>query len=281
VARRGSRALREPRPGSAQEAWREAATSGDRDRGAPGPHTPDEWIDGGPVREEAERAVGRGVGAAPRRTSRSTMSLPGEVAEDIERTSGPSKARRIQEVLQEAATAYDRERYRDARRLLAPLVERSPSLAAARELYGLTLYRLGRWRDAIRELEAFQQFSASVDQLPVVADAHRALGHHREVDRLWDELRRGGAGVEVLTEGRIVVAGSMADRGDVEGAVRLLEQGPVEVRRPQEHHLRLWYALAATYERAGNVARARALFARLVDADPEFADAAGRLDALN
>ena len=53
------------------------------------------------------------------------------------------------------------------------------------------------------------------------------------------------------------------------------------MRRPQEHHLRLWYALAATYERAGDVARARALFARLVDADPEFADAVGRLDALN
>ena len=100
------------------------------------------------------------------------------------------------------------------------------------------------------------------------------------MERLWDELRRGGVGVEVLTEGRIVTAGARADRGDLRRAIDLLEAGPVEVRRPREHHLRLWYALAALYERAGDLPRARALLRGLVAEDPGFADAATRLAGL-
>ena len=42
-----------------------------------------------------------------------------------------------------------------------------------------------------------------------------------------------------------------ADAGRMADAIAMLEAGPVDVRRPQEHHLRLWYALAAMYERAG------------------------------
>jgi lipopolysaccharide biosynthesis regulator YciM len=48
-------------------------------------------------------------------------------------------------------------------------------------------------------------------------------------------------------------------------------------KRPQEHHLRRAYALADLYERAGDVARARELFSRLVAVDPDFADARSRL----
>ena len=34
------------------------------------------------------------------------------------------------------------------------LVRLAPDVAAVRELYGLTLYRLGRWREAVREFRA-------------------------------------------------------------------------------------------------------------------------------
>ena len=207
--------------------------------------------------------------------------LPSDVADELGRPGTTSKATRDHERLQEAANAYARERYRDARALLVPLAERTPGASAVRELLGLTNYRMARWRDAIKELEAFAQLTGSVDQHPVLADAHRALGHHDAVERLWDDLRRTGAGVETVIEGRIVLAGSLADRGDAAGAIRVLEQGPVEVRRAQEHHLRLWYALASTYEKAGDVARARSLFIRIVRADPTFADAELRLDALS
>lgn len=164
---------------------------------------------------------------------------------------------------------------------MAPLAEQLPGAAAVRELHGLTLYRMGRWRDAIRELEAFHHLSGSVDQLAVIADCHRALGRLGEVERCWDELRRAGAGVGTLVEGRIVLAGAVADRGDVSRAIAILSEGPVEVRNPHEHHLRLWYALAALYERAGEIPRARELFDRVAKADVGFADVAERLEALS
>ena len=150
-----------------------------------------------------------------------------------------------------------------------------------RELHGLTLYRMGRWRAAIKELDVFHQLTGSLEQLPVVADCYRALGQRAEVERCWDELRRSGAGVEALTEARIVLAGAMADGGDIRRGIRLLNEGPIEVRKPHEHHLRLWYALGALYERAGEVPRARELFARIVHADPSFADAGHRLSSLS
>ncbi|MDQ3147259.1 MAG: tetratricopeptide repeat protein, partial [Actinomycetota bacterium] len=189
---------------------------------------------------------------------------------------GPGAAR-----LAEAVEAYEHGRFRDARRLLRNLAERVPGSAAVRELHGLTLYQLGRWREAIRELDAFAQLSDSVDQFPVVADCHRALGHHTVVERLWDELRRSGTSAEVLVEGRIVVAGDRADRDAVLEGIRLLEEGPVHVRSPRPHHLRLWYALAALYEQAGEVPKSRALFRRVFDADPDFADVAARLRGLS
>jgi tetratricopeptide (TPR) repeat protein len=250
----------------------------DQDRGRP-PAWQDSWQDEGPVRGEASRAVARGT--APRPTRRTPKEVPDEVREEVERAAGPDRADRSATRLQDAAGAYSRERYQDARRIIAPLAEQLPGSAAIRELHGLTLYRMGKWKDAIKELDAFQQLTGSVDQLPVVADCHRALGQMAEVERRWDELRRAGAGVEVLTEARIVLAGAHADRGDVVGGIRILLEGPVDVRKPQEHHLRLWYALAGLYERAGDVPRARELFVRLVMADPTFADVTERLDALS
>ncbi|HVM54378.1 MAG TPA: tetratricopeptide repeat protein [Acidimicrobiales bacterium] len=288
VAKRGVGKLKPSPAGSASAAWREAAKESDaRERGRMGGRRPDwqpdEWIDAGPVRDEARDAVGRGRAPepAPARRERARRGLPDDVRGEVAREAGPAWAGRVQDRLQEAAKAYERERYRDALKLLKPLSERAPGSAAIRELLGLTLYRMGRWRAAVKELEVAELLSGSVDHHPVIADAQRALGRHAEVARLWDELRRGGAGVEVLVEGRIVLAGSLADQGKVREAVTVLEQGPVNVRKPKDHHLRLWYALAAMYERAGEVPRARQLFGRVLDADPDFADVADRYDALS
>lgn len=242
------------------------------------------WIDEGPVPGSAPSRSPRPQQHKGRRPGRGRSSrrppLPADVAASLARAGSPSRAAKWGAALQEAATAYDADRFADARRLLEPLAAAAPGVAAVRELLGLTAYRMGRWRQAVTELEAAEELSDSVDQHPVLADAHRALGHADAVERLWDELRRGGVGVEVLTEGRIVTAGARADAGDLRGAIALLEAGPVEVRRPKEHHLRLWYALAALYERAGDVPRARALLRQVVAVEPGFADAAARLAGL-
>lgn len=183
--------------------------------------------------------------------------------------------------MSEAATAFQGERYGEARSLLGPIVREVPDIAEIRELYGLTLYRLGRWKEAARELDAFVDLSGgSTEQHPVLADCRRALGQYGEVDRLWEELRQESPNGALVAEGRIVAAGSLADRGDLAGAVRLLAKGFRFPRRPLEHHLRRAYALADLYERSGDVPQARALFGQLASIDPDFVDVTERLSNL-
>lgn len=203
-----------------------------------------------------------------------------DVAGELAHAGGPRRAATLQRKLAEAIRAFDAERYQDAARLLAPLAEAAPAAGTVRELHGLTLYRLGRWRAALKELEAAHELTGSFAQHPVMADCQRALGRHQRVEALWDDLRHASAPGEVVAEGRIVMAGSLADRGDTARAIQLLEPFGVDRARPREFHLRTWYVLADLYERAGDVPRARELFRRLVQRDPDFHDVVQRLAAL-
>ena len=268
MARRGARRLED----GGADADRERPTPAARRSPAGG----DIWIDEGPVERQSTRSrPGRGSGGARERSR-----LPPEVVEELARHGG-SRGERDAKRLAEASRAYRRERYADARRLLEPLARNAPGVAGVRELYGLSLYRLGRWKAALRELEAAAHQAGSFDQHPVRADCHRALGQRAGVQRLWDELRLSGAPPPVMVEGRIVAASSLADVGDVDGAIRLLEQGPVEVRSPRPHHLRLWYVLATLYEQVGDVARARHLLAQVLDHDPDLPGARERYQSLD
>ncbi len=114
----------------------------------------------------------------------------------------------------------------------------------------------------------------------MLADCHRALGHTRSVDELWDDLRHASPGADVIAEGRLVVAGARADRGDIRGALALLRRADHDLRRPRPHHVRQWYTLADLYERSGDLPRARELFRRVLRHDAELSDAAERLAAL-
>jgi tetratricopeptide (TPR) repeat protein len=194
---------------------------------------------------------------------------------------GATRAARLESRLGEAADAFAGERFGEARGLLAPIAREVPDLPEARELYGLTLYRLGRWKDAARELDAFVELSGgSTEQHPVLADCRRALQQYKEVDRLWEELREASPSGQLMTEGRIVAAGALADQGDLAAAVRLLAKGFKFPKRPREHHLRRAYALADLYERSGDLPQARSLFGQIARAEPDFLDAAMRADAL-
>jgi hypothetical protein len=145
-----------------------------------------------------------------------------------------------------------------------------------RELMGLSLYRLRRWQTAIVELEAFRELAGSPEQNPVIADAYRALQRWDDVDELWRELRDYSPSAELVDEGRIVAAGALADRGDLRGALSLLEKGWQQHKRPRDHQLRRGYALADLYERSGATVKARELFRWIATKEPGFADAAER-----
>jgi len=281
VTRRGAEAEAEATSASAE--WRRAVDRARRETesphraGAPERWEPDVWV------QEPERGPAVRTAEPTRRASaarRAGRPLPEDLARELVTAGGPRRGSRLQRELTRAAEAYEAGRYPDAQKILRPLADAAPTVAGVRELHGLTLYRLGRWRAAKAELEAYHALTDAVDQYPVVADCERALGRHWAVDERYEQLRRASPGTEVLTEGRLVLAGSLADRGRLPEAIAVLAPYERDRARPKEWHLRTWYALADLYERAGDVPRARALFGRLVDRDREFFDAAERLAGL-
>jgi tetratricopeptide (TPR) repeat protein len=239
-----------------------------------------ELIEAEEVRSAARRAVRRGTTPTPTpegQAARRPRKPPAALIEELEPVVGGTAAPKVASRLAEAGRAFEAERFVDARRILTPLARTAPSSAPVRELLGLTLYRLGRWTEAARELEAFRNLTGSTEQHPVLADCYRALRRYDEVEALWTELREASPSAELVAEGRIVYAGSLADRGEVPRAIAEIEPAVRRIKHARQfHHLRLLYVLGDLYERAGDIPRARALFDRLLAAAPDFGDARAR-----
>ncbi len=212
-------------------------------------------------------------------------TLPAEVATAIRNAADTATARHkelLVEKTENAYSAYERGRYQDALRAIKAVADEAPGVAAVRELAGFAAYRSGRWREAARHLQALGTLSDSTDYLPVLMDCQRALHKPKKVAELWSELRRSSPEPDVLAEGRIVAAASLADDGDLNGAIAMLSNAGAQkgLRNPSSRHVRQWYVLADLYERAGDVPRAREFFERVRRADPEAYDVAERLRGL-
>jgi tetratricopeptide (TPR) repeat protein len=238
-------------------------------RGAPAP-----GAKRGRPSKRGEHQPPRAKRPVPRRRRRAT-----EATDELARLAGRD-ARRALDALERAADAFASGRERDAARLLRPLRDVYPDAAAVRELLGLANYRLGHYGAAAKELDAFAELTDSVEQHPVLMDCARAQGRYHRVEELWEQLAASSPSAALVTEGRIVRAGALADRGLLRDAIATLERAGASPKRVQAHHLRAWYALADLYERAGEIPRARELFERIRRHDPGFADAAERLAAL-
>lgn len=276
VARSGARVVR-PAPG------REDKEPEKRDRGRPPEWQPEEWTRDAPAPAPAARRPSPARKPAPPASTPRPRGrkVPKVITQEVAGAVEPTLAPRVERKLGQAADAFERDHILDALRILRPLSKEAPTVPAVRELTGLAYYGTGQWAQAAKELEAFRALGGSVEQHPVLADCYRALKRYKDVAELWEELREASPGAALVTEGRIVAAGALADQGDVHGAIKLLEKGPVRPNRSAAlHHARLWYALADLYERAGDAPKARELFSRVVAAEPGLADAAERLAAL-
>lgn len=264
VARRGARQVRVEGPGKDEM----------RAPGAP-PPAPPRWVRDEPAPRRPREAV----------DGRASVELPGDVVSAVRaavlgRTANARE--RLVAELRGAAEAYERGRYEEAARRVAPVAEAAPAVVAVRELAGLAHYRARRWRGAILHLRAHADMTGSASNLPALMDAERALGHPRSVRRVYDEVVAASPSPEVLSEARIVMAGSLADRGKVHDAVELLVAAGAgrNIRNPANRHVRQWYVLADLYERAGDVARARELFSRVAASDAGAYDVEERLEDL-
>ena len=212
-------------------------------------------------------------------------ALPPEIATDIRNAADIATAcdrEHLVDRAEAAYSAYERGRFQDALRAIKPVVDEAPGVAAVRELAGLAAYRCGRWRSAAGHLEAFGRLSDSAEHLPILMDCQRALHKPKKVAALWAELRQSSPDPDVLAEGRIVAAASLADSGDLNGAIAMLSTAGASkaLRNPSERHVRQWYLLADLYERAGDVPKAREYFERVFRTDAEAYDVAERLRGL-
>jgi tetratricopeptide (TPR) repeat protein len=249
----------------------------------------DQWVDEGPVRTVAELAVDRAGGSGTPSSAKGAREQrqrePKPIAEDVvHELAQAAEARRVpklKERLEAARGAFERERYGDTKRIIAKLAAEVPTSASVRELHGLTLYKLERWRQAASELEVYRTLTGSVDQNPVLADCYRALRRFTQVADLWEELGSVSPSPEIMAEGRIVMAGALADQGNLQAGIVLLEKATGSApKKVRDFHLRTWYALGDLYDRAGESPKARQLFRRIESVSPDFADVPARLATL-
>jgi tetratricopeptide (TPR) repeat protein len=145
----------------------------------------------------------------------------------------------------------------------------------------LAYYGEGRWRDALREMQAYRRMTERVDQNHIIADSYRGLGQpQRALAPVMDALRAPRIPEEVKAEATVVGASALADLGRFEEALGLLRRFPAREAVGRPHDLRIWYVTGDVLSRAGRHEEAAREFRRVLRFDPAAFDTAERLAQL-
>ena len=223
------------------------------------------------MRGEADEAVTAG-GPLAGRPSPADAELA--VDPSLRRAVRGQAADRLEAKVKDAAKAFRRERFEEARAILRPLAEQAPTAESVRELLGLTYYRLGRWKLAVTELEAFRTLSGTHRAAPgarrLLPGPRAARQGRASCGRSCGPRRPSAA---LVAEGRIVYAGSLADQGTLDDAIAVLERR--RSRRPQAPRSTTCgsrYALADLLRAGRRRAQGAAAVPHRRRADPELGD---------
>ena len=260
----------------------------DRDAAPRNDHQQERWKDEGSTRAPRRGSGGRDNDAPihlerdeKRASAPALAHVEATVGKKIAGIVGDQAAKRLIGKLALALDAFEKGRYQDAKRIIIPITRECEGVHLIHEIAGLSLYRLGQWRDAADHLEkARAAMPASTLNHPVLADCYRALMRYEKVDELWKELKDASPDPAIVAEGRIVAASAQADKGDIQNAVRIMQQTKKDPAKVREHHLREWYVLADLYDRSGDVINAREWFKKIAHNDPDFSDIRDRLSAI-
>jgi tetratricopeptide (TPR) repeat protein len=156
----------------------------------------------------------------------------------------------------------------------------APRSGLVREVLGIALYRAERFRDALRELQAYRRMTGRLDQNHLIADCYRALGSpEKAIDPARDALKA-RLPDDVRAEAAIVGASALADLGRFTEALSMLSGSPTSERLSHDFDLRVWYVMGDILERAGRRTEAAEEFRRVVRHDTGAFDAAERLARL-
>jgi tetratricopeptide (TPR) repeat protein len=209
------------------------------------------------------------------------VHLPDEVVKELRSTARPGKGEILVKVFADAAAAFAAEDLDEALRLGEQAKHIALRSATARELLGLVYHRMGRWKEAARELAAFRRISGSTSQNPVLADAYRAMGRPDRALELCDEIDPAIEDPAVVYEGTIVAAGALADLDQLDDAIARMMMLRLNPPTAEAHHMRAWYALADLLERRGRFTQAREYFEAVAAGDPDLTDAPERAARLS
>lgn len=158
---------------------------------------------------------------------------------------------------------------------------RAARLAVVREASGEAAYAAGHFAEALSELRAAKRMNGVTAYLPMMADCHRALGHPEQALKLAKSPSVANFSSDARAEMTLVEAGARRDMGQIDAALRVLEQTPLMSASREPWVTRLRYAYADALEAAGRLNDALTWFHRTdaIDGD-EQTDAAERAVAL-
>jgi tetratricopeptide (TPR) repeat protein len=123
---------------------------------------------------------------------------------------------------------------------------RAGRLAVVREAVGEAAYAAGEYSEALAELRSAKRMNGAHDYVAIMADCERALGRPDRALTLLKNTPRDKFAPPLLAEVLIVEAGARRDRGEIDAALRTLENGPMNSKSRAPWVARLRYAYAET-----------------------------------
>jgi tetratricopeptide (TPR) repeat protein len=146
---------------------------------------------------------------------------------------------------------------------------RAPRIAVVREAAGEAAYASGHYAEALSDLRAAKRMNGATAYLPIMADCHRALGQPDQAVKLAKSPSVAGFPAAAKAEMTIVEAGARRDMGQVDAALRTLEQAPLTSKSRESWVVRLRYAYADALVEAGRENDALTWFNRTLAIDAE------------
>jgi tetratricopeptide (TPR) repeat protein len=154
---------------------------------------------------------------------------------------------------------------------------RASRLAVIREAVGEAAYGAGEYAEALSELRAAKRMNGAHDYVAIMADCERALGRPDRALTLLRNAPRDTFAPPLLAETVIVEAGARRDRGELDAALRTLENGHLNSQSRAPWVARMRYTYAETLLAAGRPEDALEWFHRAEAVDvEEITDAAAR-----
>lgn len=123
---------------------------------------------------------------------------------------------------------------------------RAGRLAVVREAVGEAAYAAGEYSEALAELRSAKRMNGAHDYVAIMADCERALGRPDRALTLLKNTPRDKFAPPLLAEVLIVEAGARRDRGELDAALRTLENGSLNSKARAPWVARLRYAYAET-----------------------------------